>query len=295
MSNRNQQKASKANNKEDGGAGLQEAGRVRENATASSEVGRPPRLVYVTTGQNNLPEFRKALATYFEAKYGAAGSFVANGVHWQSEYPKEPEETGDQAIDKRAERRYEILFERALDDEAELKRAHFKMYAELWDLLSDGSQEVVKSSDRYARANEKRDPLKLWKIVKRTHEGSLVGSAAVDRVNAINRFNASSEAGRRPDHTDRFRQAFDEAVDAMRVAGCPVPDEELLALQYLDKLNKSRYSTLKEYLVREAAMHKSDDIYPKTLQAAHEVAIKWRYTPAARASRRALTPWFWRR
>lgn len=241
----------------------------------SSTVTRPSRLNYVPTGQNNWFEFKRTAEVYFESKYGLAGLCLSNDAHWK---PKEPKAPSAEALREDAKaggllkERYMHLYKRASDELARAQAEYPKMYADLWDLLTLGSQSVVKSHSGYAAAKLERDPLLLMRCIKATHEGSLVGTSEVDVVAANRRYYSMAQGVN--EHTEAFKMRVEAALDSMRAAGCSVPGSEVQAHTYLSQLADNRYASLKMYLSNESAV--GNDPWPKTLETAHALALRWK-------------------
>jgi hypothetical protein len=278
MGPKNQQKDKKPSNESAGADST--AGRARIGGE-SSTVTRPSRLNYVPMGQNNWFEFKRTAEVYFESKYGLAGLCLSNDKHWAPRKPKVPtaeQLKADKAQGGLLKETYMYEFKKASDDLARAEAEYPKMYADLWDLLSLGSQSVVKTHADYADAKDARDPLLLFRCIKATHEGSLLGTSQIDVVTANRRYYSLAQGAN--EHTEAFKQRVEAALSAMGAAGCTVPEPDVQAHTYLSQLADSRYASLKTYLSNESAL--GNNPWPKTLEEAHALALRWKIfnTPA---------------
>ena len=239
----------------------------------SSTVTRPPRLNFVPTGQNNWFEFKRAAEVYFESKFGYAGQCLANDEHWTPKQPKRPSAEAlkqDKAAGGLLRETYLYEFKKAHDDLSRAEAEYPKMFAELWDLLSLGSQSVVKTHAGYAEAKAARDPLLLFRAIKATHQGSLLGTAQIDVVEANRRYHSLSQGA--SEHTEAFKRRVDAAISSLEAAGSQVPAQDVQAHTYLSQLADNRYASLKTYLSNESAL--GNDLYPDSLEAAHALALR---------------------
>ncbi|MGC9156348.1 MAG: reverse transcriptase domain-containing protein, partial [Ferrimicrobium sp.] len=252
----------------------------------SSTVTRPPRLNFVPTGQNNWFEFKRAAEVYFESKFGYAGQCLANDEHWTPKQPKRPSAEAlkhDKAAGGLLRETYLYEFKKAHDDLSRAEAEYPKMFAELWDLLSLGSQSVVKTHAGYAEAKAARDPLLLFRAIKATHQGSLLGTAQIDVVEANRRYHSLSQGA--SEHTEAFKRRVDAAISSLEAAGSQVPAQDVQAHTYLSQLADNRYASLKTYLSNESAL--GNDLYPDNLEAAHALALRWKIPGVAQAGRTA--------
>ena len=152
-------------------------------------VPRPPVLVYTTTGQNNFYEFKQGLIIFAEAKYGRLGTCIRNGVHWDPPAVTRPSnedlspESDPFGLTKSA---YLKSLDRRDDMLAEMSKQYVKFSADIESMLSTGSKAALKTrAEKYREFEVNRDPLIYFQLIVETHQGSMVGSEAIDQATAV--------------------------------------------------------------------------------------------------------------
>lgn len=230
-------------------------------------------LIFVTTGQNNFPEFKRELIVFSERTYGNLGQLVRTGKHYVPEEVEMPA-----AAELSNERdpfgiKRELLKDRLKAREREIREMRGKWVAysaDIWSLCSTGSQAAISSDTAWTDYTVESDPLLLWKIVEKTHVGSLTGSTSQDQVVAVKRYYSLMQ---RPNETtDAFKRRTDDALIALTAAGVTHPDDALKAALYVDALDNSRYAELKSTLNNEEVRNLKTR--PGTLLEAHSLAMK---------------------
>ncbi len=157
---------------------------------------------------------------------------------------------------------------------AEIHSKWINFSADLWSFLSENSQAAVKvHAEKYAQWERSRDPLILWELILATHQGSMVGSEALDSVKATRNYYSISQE---PDeHTSAFKERVDAALEDLDKAGVPRPVDKLQASLYIDALDDSRYAELKSSLTNDEARNRDKEkvVRPQSLAEAHRLAM----------------------
>ena len=146
----------------------------------------------------------------------------------------------------------------------------------MWTRMSQASQSRVKEEEEYEEAYMALDCVKLWSFIRRTHLTHIFGDGDPMReVNILEqetRFAALRQGDR--EYISTFKQRFDNQVKANEGAGVPEITESKLALEFIMKLDPKRYKRMLAQM-RNDALRKDPDAYPKTLASAYRIASGW--------------------
>jgi Zinc knuckle len=142
----------------------------------------------------------------------------------------------------------------------------------MWTRMSQASQSRVKEEEEYLAL----DCVKLWSFIRRTHLTHIFGDGDPMReVNILEqetRFAALRQGDR--EYISTFKQRFDNQIKANEGAGVPEITESKLALEFIMKLDPKRYKRMLAQM-RNDALRKDPDAYPKTLASAYRIASGW--------------------
>jgi hypothetical protein len=197
--------------------------RDRENARLSSSnevVRKPVKLTYSVSSSNNFAVFKKQLAAWAESKYGDLGSIVATGEHRNIEEPDSPDDSElTKTEDPHGFRKSIYLeeYKEYMREKREYKKNFRAFSAEMFELLSLASQSIVKAQPKYEDFKTSRDPLELWELIVKTHEGSLTGSKVVDMAASSDAYHALAQ--RSHESCDIYLERIEQALDAMKRQG----------------------------------------------------------------------------
>ena len=146
----------------------------------------------------------------------------------------------------------------------------------MWTRMSQASQSRVKEDEEYEEAYMALDCVKLWSFIRRTHLTHIFGDGDPMReVNILEqetRFAALRQGDR--EYISTFKQRFDNQTKANEGAGVPEITESKLALEFIMKLDPKRYKRMLAQM-RNDALRKDPDAYPKTLASAYRIASGW--------------------
>jgi hypothetical protein len=142
--------------------------------------------------------------------------------------------------------------------------------------MSLASQSRVREEEDFEEAYLALDCVKLWELIRRTHLTHIYGvEDPMKEMNILEqetRFAALKQGER--EYISAFKQRFDNQVKANEGAGVPEITESKLALEFITKLDPKRYKRMLVQM-RNEALRKDPDAYPKTLAAAYRIASGW--------------------
>ncbi len=223
---------------------------------------------------NNYFDFKRAIEVYAVRAYGDAGLMFEKFEHYNPPRPVPRQHEREMS-------RAEIAREKVIIAEelkiwikkcASLKDHYSSMWALLWGQLSPESEEQVKKDEGWEQANRSRDPLDLWKTVRKTHQGTGAATAILNLQRAVSNYERLRQ-GPTELITD-FKRRTDEAIAMLRAAGQPAPENEhLIAVQFVTRLDDGRYATLKADLENSVILGRA--AYPETLDVAYNFACRW--------------------
>jgi Zinc knuckle len=138
------------------------------------------------------------------------------------------------------------------------------------------SQSRVREEEDFEEAYMTLDSVKLWELIRRIHLTHIFGDG--DPMREVNvqeqetRFAALRQGER--EYISTFKLRFDNQVKANEGAGVPEMTESKLALEFIMKLDPKRYQRMLAQM-RNDALRKDADAYPKTLASAYRIASGW--------------------
>jgi Zinc knuckle. len=189
---------------------------------------------------NNYVTFKDRIKTACMEKYGDLGRLIELESYWEP--PKV-----DRSAFPNAEK---DLFEKQALIEAVKERAttiakminnKASMYAYIMSKMSTESiDEIKRHRDHYEAVNDSVDPLELWKIVKEIHMISTKSkSVRVVKRKSCEEYYACKQ-GAFETLVD-FKARFDTRYEAYKHQGNPEKDDEDVAMDFLESLDKTRY------------------------------------------------------
>jgi hypothetical protein len=124
------------------------------------------------------------------------------------------------------------------------------MYAYIFSKLSKESQDEVQGADKWAATETSRDPLELWKIVKKTHQILTTSKVATVIKKTAREEYMSCKQGAF-EHIVDYKRKFDARLDAYIVSGNTKPSDEDVAMDFMYGLDNNRYAEFKAELVND--------------------------------------------
>jgi hypothetical protein len=149
-------------------------------------------------------------------------------------------------------------------------------YPMMWRKMSLASQSRVREEEEFEKFSLSLDCVGLWELIRRTHLTHIFGDGDPMReVNILEqetRFGALRQGER--EYISTFKERFDNQIKANEGAGVPELTETKLALEFIMKLDPKRYKRMLSEM-RDDALRKDPDAYPKTLASAYRIASGW--------------------
>jgi hypothetical protein len=251
-------------------------------SSKSSSSDDVPILRYNEGVSSNFVDFRKKLGNRAMHDYGNLGRFIEDDSddYW---FPP-PAYGGDLEIlgmvVSEAEQPVKF-FERQLEKEkvSESRKARDKiilkmkenrpaLFALIMAHLSIGSETKVKECATWELINEEKDPLGLWQIIVRTHIAPSTGMLKTDKLEVRKAYANLSQGS--SETVLSFRERTQRALNMMLGLNMPDMDPEIVAADFIDRLDNGRFESLK------TAITNGLKEYPKSLQEAFSVASNWR-------------------
>ena len=188
---------------------------------------------------NNYVTFKDKLKTACVEKYGDLGRLIKDEAYWEppkvdrTEFPKADSDIFEkQALIEAIKERATVIRKMKLDKSS--------MYAYIMSKMSPESIDEIKRHRDYSKADDTFDPLELWKIVKEIHMISTKSkSVRVVKRKSCEEYYACKQ-GAFESLVD-FKARFDTRFEAYKQQGNPEKDDEDVAMDFLESLDKTRY------------------------------------------------------
>jgi len=168
------------------------------------------------------------------------------------------------------------LYEKRCED---IRNKRVQVFALIFGQLSEESKQVASMSSKYSSVVEKSNhPVKLLKILIKTHSTNLTGINALDRKTSRDYYNSMTQS--KEETLLNFKRRYEEALKALLATGEPLPSEASQAVDFLSKLDRGRYSEFDTDLSNNAArlgqLGFKGDSFPNTLMKVYELASRWK-------------------
>ena len=150
------------------------------------------------------------------------------------------------------------------------------IYPMMWKRMSLGSQSRVREEEEYKVAYDTLDCVLLWALIRRTHLTHIYG--VEDPMREVNvqdqeaKYSALRQGER--EYISIFKIRFDEQVSANDGVGIPGVSDAKRGLEFLHKLDPTRYRKMLAQM-RNDALRSVPDAYPRTLASAYRIASNW--------------------
>ncbi len=144
----------------------------------------------------------------------------------------------------------------------------------LINTLSKSSKRLLTTKKHYEEIWEAGDPNRMWTIIRETHltmiGGAATGTKIADKSNVRN---AWGNFKMLPEWTvDDYYEKMEAWIPLLKSWGLPVPDDEELAFEFIDRLDPVRYRRMQKKLKNDSLLV---SVYPKNLFDAFIVANGW--------------------
>jgi hypothetical protein len=247
----------------------------------------PEQLPILTFGpNNNFAKFKEALASKALREYGDLGRLIESG-HYYTPNPPDPDEY-DLVVDPYQLNCAMLLEQQKLfmKHQEEMVNQHPKLYAMIWQYLSQESKDEVKRSAEYEQMKETRDVEKLWQVIEETHKVFTISRiAAVIKKSAQKEYQTMRQGPYESIIT--YKERFDIALRAYQEqenAKILQPD---IAMDFFDGLDNGRYAEFKKSIFN--GMTVGSVTQPATLNEMYLLANQWLKTTGVSQSGLAST------
>jgi hypothetical protein len=164
-------------------------------------------------------------------------------------------------LDQMKERRKEIKT---------LTRDCVALFGVLWGQLSDSSIQAVTQHPDFTASNvaqNRDDPLILWRIITATHVTTGTGQDDYDKLNAKKGYAMMKQGAN--ESLVSFKDRYDNAINGLALRQITLPSDREQALEFIDKLDPIRYSGLQVHTKNMAI----DNLMPESLTEAYRKAM----------------------
>ena len=142
------------------------------------------------------------------------------------------------------------------------------LYAYIKSTLSMTSESKLKEDDDWNDIQDAMDPLLLMRLIVDTHAAPNTGLDIQDRLAARKIYDKLRQ--HRTETVDEFREQTQRALDVLEQLDEVIPLADVVAADWIDRLDHTRFSTLKN------ALNNRFITYPATLQDAYRLASSWK-------------------
>lgn len=260
------------------------------NSSKHGAIGELPILKYGKV--SNYEEFKRRLIIYAEREYGLLGTLfrtmnyyvppqIEEGIHYVVE-------DFDAENDPLGLHRATLLEEMKARTKAiiEMESKRTALFAVVWGQISQESEQVIMQHDNWPLVEPHDDPLALWRVITETHVVMATGNAQVDRNTA-----RESYARMHQDSSEslvQFKERFDHAIRALEAYGVPLPIEQDIAADFINKLDSARYTHFKVELMNNTMLTGAE--YPANLTDAFNKASRYKVVvQTSRLNKEGLT------
>ena len=236
---------------------------------------------------SNLLNWKLKLSTYCLTTFGQVALFIDTGA-----YPEIPEIEAPTPADQLTRNADPYEFTRRAHQKAvdlrmaevnEMNRKKPQIFGVIWGHISQESEDKVKTDPDYEVAHREQNPLLLLNIIIRVHtnEGLNATGAIVNArkfYSSVRQYDYESVAD--------FKKRFDLSLQVNESVGNERPVEAILAAEFIDKLDRSRFGEMQIKLHNESLTAGEDEaVYPVTLNAAFLLASNYKLSPRTFTSR----------
>mmetsp|Transcript_12134 Transcript_12134/g.20093 ORF Transcript_12134/g.20093 Transcript_12134/m.20093 type:complete len:408 (+) Transcript_12134:2071-3294(+) len=250
--------------------------KVEPNGEAKMESGLVS-LTFQHGVQNNLKEVKDALYSVAAYKLGLVADIFETGEYPVIAIPPEIEEVKDlsslqfKKLSHHTKQRYTSASNRYDEKVAKLAEDKPKLYAMIFSVLSLESKDRAQQDPDWNEATTSRDPLKLWKLIQKTHYGGTGATTMIDRKSLRDSYSNLKQG---PSETmAAFKLRFQNAVDTLKSCGIPVPDLKDQAMDFLYGLDRARFLAFIDEVKQNASLEASE--MPKTVNKVADMARAW--------------------
>jgi Zinc knuckle len=199
---------------------------------------------------NNFMLFKKRLSVVCMERYGDLGRIIKDEKYYEP--PAVDISKYDSANDLVKELIKDRLKQREVDI-ASMRRNQTQMYAYIMSKLSKESRDELEREEAFKTHSASKDPLALWKDVKKVHMVS-----SVSKIDAVVKKTAKDDYMRclMNEHKSilKFKQKFESKLEIYKAACEVQPEDQDIAMDFLYALDQTRYGEFTVNYVNNIAM-----------------------------------------
>ena len=213
--------------------------------------GADPTLIVLRWGRdNNFPEFRRVMSQRLLRDYSYSAMFMRDSAYYEPKFPEIDDVRYDN--DRVYKTRIDQEIKNATNLLAKIQADKPAIFAVIWGQLSIESRDKIRAHANWPLIELEDNPLELWLAIIATHIVAAVGDATVDRARARDDY-ARLRQGQ-TEYLSRFKERFDNALLALDAVEESVPENEVQAFDFINRLDDSRYAQLKAKLQNNVQM-----------------------------------------
>ena len=222
----------------------------------------------------NYPEWKKRFYVWAARSYGNLG----NSLEADEEYIPPEIIIDENELTAEADPfhlKLEVIKAQIKNRESEIqsiKERKPQLYAAIWGQLSRESRDQAKRHDFWEVVDQSKEPLHLWRIVEETHMNETSSNPTLDRQNAKIKFERTWQY--KAESITDFKDRFDYLYEHYIAMGNPELDDQSLAMDFLMKLDNSRYTEFRNYLMNGVTT--GTVAYPNTLSGMYNQAVNFK-------------------
>jgi hypothetical protein len=235
---------------------------------------------------NNFAKFKEALANKALREYGDLGRLIESSEYF---IPKPPDVTNydlvndPYGLNKATYLEQQKLYMRHWED---MINNRAKLYAMIWQYLSQESIAEVKRHTDYEVNKTNRDVQRLWEIIEETHKVFTISRiAAVIKKTARKEYQLMHQGAYESIIT--YKEQFDIALKAYQDQEIAQLDKADLAMNFFDGLDYGRYAEFKKSILN--GMTAGSVTQPATINEMYLLANQWLKTTGSTQSVLAST------
>ena len=222
-------------------------------------------------------KFKEAFRTWLSINHSDFLTITdSEGKYPQAEEPTEPTRGSSDV----AQKIYLEEYRACAKETKKFEESKPQIYGALYGSLAECSQVKIREDADWKTCESHLQPLKLFKLVEKVHlRPRSTGIAENDQDEAADYYNNLRQAASEPLH--EYHQKITAALDTLKAIGAPIPTAEEQGRRVVKSLDPSRYA---DYQMRlhNRLVEGERDVYPKTLDAAFDIASKLLRTTHAR-------------
>mmetsp|Transcript_20619 Transcript_20619/g.28513 ORF Transcript_20619/g.28513 Transcript_20619/m.28513 type:complete len:440 (-) Transcript_20619:688-2007(-) len=238
-----------------------------------------PMLYPSSEGQiSNILKCEEKFEAYTLLHYGAIGKMFHDLEYYKPKKPKTPtnEELTEDAPHGLLKALYLQEMKTYESEKLKLKEKRPILFALLYNQMTKESQQVCSRDPSYKYVvDEKDDPLELWIIMRKTHLESQTGINALDRQAALQMQHSLKQGAN--ESILEFKKRYEDMEEALKAVGVELMSHSDAALDFLKKLDETRYAPFVVWLNNEASLRAIEGLPPKfpdSVAKMYELAIR---------------------